>query len=136
MDLVIDANVLFAALIKNNKTTELLFKDKFHLFAPEYLLEEFMNHREEIEIKSDRPTDEFFEVIEILKKRISFIPYYDFKNYINRAKQMTPDPDDTEYVALALSIKASIWSNDKALKKIHGITVYSTADLIKILIEV
>ncbi len=48
MDLIVDANILFAALIKNNMTTELLFKNIFHLYAPEYLLEEFIDHKDEI----------------------------------------------------------------------------------------
>lgn len=79
MDLVVDANILFAALIRNNKTAELLLKDKFHLFAPEYLLEEFVEHKEEIIRKSDRPREEFNKFLEILKKRIMFCPYDNFK---------------------------------------------------------
>ncbi|MFO8052177.1 MAG: PIN domain-containing protein [Thermoplasmatota archaeon] len=59
MDLVVDANVLFAALIKDNKTAELLFKDIFHLYAPEFLLEEFEKHEDEIIDKSKRPRKEF-----------------------------------------------------------------------------
>ncbi len=135
MDLVVDANVLFAALIKDNKTAELLFKDMFHLFAPEYLLEEFIEHKEEIIDKSDRPREEFERFMNILKKRITFYPSNDFKYHTERALKITPDPDDVEYVALALSIKASIWSNDKALKNIKGMDVYSTGDLIKLIYD-
>jgi len=135
MDLVVDANILFAALIRNNKTAELLFKDKFHLFAPEYLLEEFVEHKEEIVRKSDRPREEFDKFLEILKKRITFCPYDDFKNYMERASDITPDPDDKEYIALALGMKAGIWSNDRSLKKIKVVEVYSTVDLVSILHE-
>ena len=135
MDLVVDANVLFAALIRNNKTAELLFKDKLHLFAPEYLLDEFVEHKEEIVQKSDRPSEEFYKFLDILKKRITFCPYDDFKHYMERASEITPDPDDEEYIALAFSIKADIWSNDKSLKKIKVVDVYSTVDLVNILNE-
>ena len=48
MDLVIDVNVLFSALIKRGKTEELLFKEAFHLFAPEFLFDEFEAYRERI----------------------------------------------------------------------------------------
>lgn len=41
MDLVVDANILFSVLIKKGKTEELLFKDTIHLFAPEFLFDEF-----------------------------------------------------------------------------------------------
>lgn len=125
---------LFAALIRNNKTTELLFKDSFHLFAPEYLLEEFSKYKTEILIKSNRSNEEFNGVMDILKKRISFIPYDDFNRYIEKANRITPDPNDVEYIALAMSIKASLWSNDKDLKGIQGVMVYSTSELIELLI--
>ncbi len=41
MDLVIDANILFSVLIRKGKTEELLFEDDLHLFAPEFIFEEF-----------------------------------------------------------------------------------------------
>ena len=130
MDLVVDANILFAALITNNKTAELLFEDMFHLYAPEYLLDEFEEHREEIVKKSKRPDEDFDRFLKIVKKRISFYPYEDFKKKMKKARKLTSDPDDTEYVALALSIGAEIWSNDKKLKDIEGIKVLSTMDLV------
>lgn len=43
MDLVIDSNVLFAALIKKGVTSELLFKHT--LFAPEFIFEEFKKYK-------------------------------------------------------------------------------------------
>ncbi|MHA2473510.1 MAG: PIN domain-containing protein, partial [Promethearchaeota archaeon] len=46
MDLVVDANILFAALIKDNITSELLLKREFHLFAPEFIFEEFEKYRD------------------------------------------------------------------------------------------
>ena len=39
MDLVVDANILFAALIKENITSEFLLKREFNLFAPEFILD-------------------------------------------------------------------------------------------------
>ena len=135
MDLVVDANILFAALIRKSKTAELLFKDKFHLFAPEYLLDEFVEHREEIVRKSDRPSEEFDKFLDIMKKRITFCPFDDFKHYMKRASEISPDHDDEEYIALALSMKADIWSNDKSLREIKEIDVFSTTDLVNFLQE-
>ena len=40
MDVVIDANVLFAALIKEGASRRLLMSDMLTLYAPEFLLEE------------------------------------------------------------------------------------------------
>jgi len=44
VDLVIDANVLFAALIKDSFSYNILFCGKFHLFTPEYIFEELEKH--------------------------------------------------------------------------------------------
>ncbi|MFH1211857.1 MAG: PIN domain-containing protein [Candidatus Woesearchaeota archaeon] len=46
MELVIDANILFAALIKDSTTSDLLFKNT--LYAPEFILEEFKKYKEEL----------------------------------------------------------------------------------------
>ena len=48
MDLVIDANVLFAVLIKSGKTEDLVFSEYIHLFAPEFLFEEFEKYQKYI----------------------------------------------------------------------------------------
>ena len=50
MDLVIDANILFAALIKESVTSELIFKNTLHLYAPEFLFSEFEKYKEVITI--------------------------------------------------------------------------------------
>jgi len=131
MDLVVDANILFASLIRDNITAELLFKDEIHLYAPEFLLEELMEHKDELMKKTDRPYEDFFRFTEIVKRIITFYPYSDFKKFIDKAASITPDIDDTEYIALALYLKADIWSNDRSLKGIKEIDVYSTMDIIR-----
>ncbi len=46
LKLVIDANILFAALIKGGLTAELIISDELQLFAPEFLLEEFSKYQD------------------------------------------------------------------------------------------
>ena len=58
MDLVIDANVLFSALIKESFSYNLLFSGKFHLFTPEYIFTELEKHKEELMNKTERTTEE------------------------------------------------------------------------------
>jgi len=52
--LVIDANILFAALIKNSKTAELIIEKQITLLAPEFLIEEFGKYRRVILKKMHR----------------------------------------------------------------------------------
>ena len=131
MDLVIDANVLFSALIKDSFTYNLLFNEKFHLFTPEYIFTELEKHKEEILEKTERTTEEFFRLLEILKRRIVIVPLEKLVPYVEEAEKLTPDPDDMAYFALALKLNCAIWSNDKKLKEQNKIKVYNTHELSK-----
>ena len=45
MDLVIDANIFFSILIRKGKSEDILFQEDLHLFAPEFLFEEFDKYK-------------------------------------------------------------------------------------------
>ena len=125
MDLVIDANVVFSALIKDSFTYNLLFNDTFHLFTPEYIFEEFEKHKSEIIEKTQRNSEDFNNLTNILKKRINTISNEETERFIMAAKKISPDPDDIDYFALALKIKCPIWSQDKKLKLQKKIIKYT-----------
>lgn len=129
MDLVVDANVIFAALIKDSFSYSLLFSDKFHLFAPEYVFTELGNHKAEILEKTERTSEDFLLLLEILKRRIVLVPLEELAEYVEKADELTPDPDDMAYFALALKLNCAIWSNDKKLKSQDKIKVYHTHEL-------
>lgn len=131
MDLVVDANVLFSALIKEGFTTELMFSDQIRLFAPEFLLEEFFKHENEILEKTKRNKDDFSDILEILKLIIKITPAEEFDIYTTEAEAISPDPDDVQYFALALKLQCGIWSNDKMLKEQNSVSVYSTEEIAK-----
>ncbi len=133
MDLVVDANILFAGLIKDNLTAELLFCERLHLFAPEYLFSEFEKYEDLILKKTSRSKDEFHGVISLLRDRMEIYPIEDFKEYLTEGEKISPDSNDSQYFALALYLGASIWSNDKVLKKQVKIKVISTGELIQLL---
>ena len=131
MDLVVDANVLFSALIKDSFAHNLFFNERFQLFTPEYIFAEFEKHKEEILKKTERTEEEFFQTLEILKQKIVIVPLEELIPYIEEAEKSTPGPDDMAYFALALRLNCAIWSNDKRLKKQNKIRIYNTHELIK-----
>ena len=47
-NIVIDANIFFASLIKNGVTAKLLFSENYRYVAPEFLFEEFSKYEEVI----------------------------------------------------------------------------------------
>lgn len=132
MDLIVDANILFSALIKESVSSYLLFSGRFHLFTPEYIFTEFEKHKEEILEKTERTTEEFYRLLEILKRRITIIPLEELIDYVGEAEKISPDPDDVAYFALALKFNCSIWSNDKKLKQQDKIKVHHTHELVKL----
>ena len=131
MNIVIDANALFSLLIKHGKNTEILFNLYFNLYSPEFILEEFEKHKEELLYKTSRTNEEFEEIFGMTKQIITFIPKEDISEFIGEAEKISPDPDDVMYFALALKLDCPIWSNDKKLKEQDKVKVYSTEDLIR-----
>jgi len=132
MKLVVDANILFAALIKEGSTAELLISDKLQLFAPEFLFTEFAKYEEPILKKTHRSREEFTQFFDLLKEQITIIPKKEIIPFIDKAEKISPDPKDTVHLALAFALKSNIWSNDKKLKQgQEEVTVFSTEELIE-----
>ena len=132
MKLVVDANILFAALINEGSTAELLISDKLQLFAPEFLFEEFSKYEELILKKTHRSNEDFNQFLELLKDQITIVPKKEITPFIDKAEKISPDPKDTIYLALALALKSNVWSNDKKLKEGQSkVNVLSTEELIE-----
>ena len=132
MDLVVDANVLIAAIIKESTSYTLLFREDFHLYTAEYIFTEIEEHKEEILKKTKKTEEEFYKLIETLKRRIILVPLEELISYLDKAEKICPDPDDVVYFALALKLNCAVWSNDKDLKKQKKIKIYHTHDLMKV----
>ena len=132
MRLIVDANVLFSALIKEGLTAELLISDKLQLFAPEFLFTEFAKYKDLILRKTHRNEEEFNQLLEILKEQITIVPKKEITPFMDEAEKISPDPKDTIYLACAIALRSNIWSNDKKLKQDQTkITVFSTEELLK-----
>ena len=117
MKLVVDANILFASIIKDSLTAELLLSDKLSLFAPEFLFDEFKKYKEYILEKTNRSKEDFELFLKILTETIRIIPQKMILPFIEGVEKFSPYPKDTVYLACALLIDAKIWSNDKKLKE-------------------
>ncbi|MBW2975011.1 PIN domain-containing protein [Candidatus Woesearchaeota archaeon] len=131
MELVIDANIVVSALIAAfGKTYDLIFNDRIRLFSTEFLFDEFEEHKEEILAKSGLSEEDLDLFLSLISAEIEFMPYSDFKEFIPQAKEIVSDPDDTEYLALALKLNCAVWSNDKRRQKQDRVKVYSTENLL------
>jgi predicted nucleic acid-binding protein len=137
MPLIVDANVVFSVLIKGGKTLDIFIlnraKKRFDFVAPEFLMVEVEKHISEIIKKTGLSIEDIGKVLDFLEKEIEFISFEEFEEFYKEAKQISPDPNDVQYFALALKLNGAIWSNDKALKKQFVVDVLSTVEIIKLM---
>lgn len=130
MDLVVDANVLFSAAVKDSKTAELLLRDDLAHHAPEYIFEEFAGHRGELLEKTHREEADFSLFVAVLRSLIELWPAEAVRPQLDHAREVCPDSGDVPYFALALHLDAAIWSDDRAIADQDAVTVLPTADLL------
>lgn len=136
MKLVIDANILFSALIKEESITrKLMINDSLILLSPEFIIEEFLEHLNELEnkvgIKSESLKEKFKELLRL--SNIRLISKKSYKKFIKQAEKISPDIGNIPYFAIALLYNIPIWSNDKILKNQNSTIIYSTNELTKLL---
>jgi len=130
MRLVADANVFFSAFIKTGLTRKLWFDARIELFAPRFIVEEFIAHASEITHKSGLNTDDSAVLFDLLIHKMKFVEESELLHYASAAKHLVCDEDDEAYVACALAANTDIWSHDRHLKQ-PRIRVWKTAELAK-----
>lgn len=133
MKLVLDTNVLIAALIKDSVTREILTHLEMEYLVPEFALQEVEANKDEIIKKSQLSPERFQLLLAELKSNLLIIPETEITNREEAERIMNViDPEDAVFVALALSTNNDgIWSEDKHLEKQHVIKVWKTKDLIQ-----
>ncbi len=135
MRLVVDANILVAALLKDSTTRELLLEENLELFAPEGLLAELKNLLKNPKVRKRLPLSDLAlsELSEAIFSRIIFFPEESFLSFIKDSVELVSHIEDAPYIALALTLKIPLWSNDAALKEQTKVKVLTTPELIKLL---
>ncbi|HLD18946.1 MAG TPA: PIN domain-containing protein [Candidatus Nanoarchaeia archaeon] len=131
MKLVVDANIIFAALIRDSHTRRMLLAPDNELYAPEYMILEVKEHFETLKEKTGLTEEELDALVDGIAKMadIKIINPQEFKDKLQGADSISPDPDDIQYFALALKLNCPIWSNDKKLKEQKKVKIISTEEL-------
>lgn len=136
LELVVDANVLFSALLAKSTTRNLLFNSRLKLYSPEYLISELKEHLEtdsEMREKLKQTAEETDIVIDELLRTIEVIPLNEYGHMVKNSVETCPDEYDAPYFALAIHLKIPIWSNDKRLKKQNSVKVLNTREVLELL---
>ncbi len=136
MNIIIDSNPLFSALIKDSSTRRIILEyDDFFLF-PSFIFEEMQKHKAELLKKSRMSEEDFNKLLQLILKKVVIVPNEVLFPYKKEAFEIVKDidPDDVVFVACALAYPNSIiWSNDRRLKEKTKISVLNTKEIIKLL---
>lgn len=135
---MLDANILFAAFMKDGTTRRILLtKTPTHLklYAPPFLLDEVYKYKELLARKAMLPESEVFGLVLqlIYTSGTEIIDYGYLKKFRNNAEKISSTINDAIYFAVALYKKCPIWSNDKPIAKQDKVKIISTKDLLAIL---
>ena len=97
MRLIIDTNILIAALLKNSITREILLNQYMEFLVPEFAFEEIKSNIKEILAKSDILKENFDVLLELIKKNIIIVPETDIKHR-NQAQQIMHNIDSEDSI--------------------------------------
>jgi len=133
MKIVVDANALFSAMLRDGLARKVFFHAELELCAPAFLLEEASKHFGELAKKYSGTSGELAQLLRLLASQVELVPDEKLAPYLPAACKLVLDDQDWLYLACALHSNAALWSNDAQLKKQKRIAVNTTQELAKAL---
>lgn len=142
MIFVVDANIIFSAILNtNSRIGDLLVnsKDIFTFIAPEFLRAEIKEKHSKIIQIAGYSTDQLQEIVYQVFKNLVFIseeqvPIKIWKDAYDMVQDI--DEKDTPYIAYSIYFKCDLWTGDKqlmiGLKKKGYNKIVNTEHLIKL----
>ena len=133
---VINTNIVISALVKKSYTYKLITSGLLRLYAPKIMIDEILEHIDEISERSGLTKIEVLFFLNILLEYIIVVDESVYADRIEDAYKICKkfDEKDTPFVALAMKLKIPIWSNDKGLKeKQDAVEVLTTLEISSLL---
>ncbi len=132
MRLIIDSNIIFAALIRNSTARRILASD-ISFCAPDTMLREIRKHTEEILQKSGLDAENFELLLTLFMESIEIVPREGYASSVDEALRILGKEHigDIPFLALAFAIENDgIWTNDKDFERQNKAKVWKTKDLV------
>jgi predicted nucleic acid-binding protein len=134
MSFIVDTNILITFFWKENVFEKIIKKYKLVCYSPEYALEEINKYKDLIIQKTNISNKEFEAKRLELAININFVNLKEYEDCLKKALEISPDPNDIDFFALALKLNYPIWSNDKDLKNQNKVLVLTTKNILDNLI--
>lgn len=128
---VVDTTVLVAWLLKPNGLTGKIVRSlEFELYTPSKSVDELFKHKEEWSGKN--PDVDFGRFVEQLEQFVRITEVDQHSSLTVEAKNIMGriDPDDAEFVALAMQLDAPVWSYDPHFRVQHRVDVVDGKDML------
>ena len=131
MRIVIDANRIVAALIKQSTTREILLDGSFEFVTPDFVLHEIKKHRNELQKKAKLTEKEFDVLLILIFEQIIILPKPVYLKFIEDCKKYVIDRNDVPYLAACIASKAEgIWSHDPHILKQKKVRVFTNINML------
>ncbi len=125
--IVVDSTPLISALL-GGFSREILFDHHFEFITTEYTLQEVIKYIPYISKKAEIDEPELKSLLGILPVKAYSRPEY--QESLVPAKLLIRDQNDVDILALALSRKIPLWSEDKDFEGIKEIKLIKTKDFV------
>lgn len=133
MIIVVDTNIAIAAILKRSTTQEILFNPELEPYAPEFIGEEIIKHRQELMKRAGILKTSFIRFFR-LYSRITIVREEKYAMHKEYVLKFTPDKMDWPFLALAKNLNAVLWTNDRRLREGQNeIRIVTTEELVKLL---
>jgi len=133
MIVIVDANVIIAALLGSRSTIAILFSQNYNFYSPNFLIDEIEKKKDLICNLGHINNDEFDINLISLLILVKTIDKIEYDEYIEEATKIIGKKDikDVDYIASALYIEADfIWTNDKDFSEQKSIKILTTEEII------
>ena len=133
MKLVVDTNIILAALLKNKTIRKIILFSNHKLFVPDFSFEEINYIKRSLYRRIGIKEEELIKILNILEKRFIIVPVHLYTHKMKEAKNLLKDKDDAPFLALALAFSLdAIWTADKGFLEQDKIKIIQTKDILKL----
>jgi predicted nucleic acid-binding protein len=130
MEIVLDTNILISSLLKEGLTRKIILISPFEMHTLEFANYEMDVHKEELLLKSKLDEKSYDLLKEVIFDRVNLVPLEEIEAFRGIAEEIMGDIDidDSPFLALAMSLKCPIWSNDVHFKRQNVVKAFSTKE--------